>query len=201
PRRLLSDTRATVFVQIAPPPRSLRVELDRRLVFGELDRAEGQRRCRVLLAGGLRQRSRQPAVIEGGSAAEETGVDQNEFVPAGHRHPVPEAIGVADPVRLLGDADGQAGEPLPYGGRAAVVFGRPLRPCHSRPEHGPCCGCRDRTESRGRCGHGAPPVGRGWAGAVEPRALLQLDTVVSRTFILYPTLKRTASGVCARATP
>ena len=138
--------RAGVVRERARPDRPVEARLDRPLVVPERERVERQRDRGDLAARHLRDRGREPLVIERRPLLSRVGVDEDELVAALHRPPVPEPVRLLDPGRRARHIERRGLVLLAQPGRALVVGGRHLRGARQR----------DRAEQQGdRDGEGA----------------------------------------------
>jgi hypothetical protein len=71
-------------------------------------------------------------VVKGRFFCLSVGIDEDERVPTGHRFPVPESIGVPDPLNLLGNIDGECLIFIAERDRLDVVSNGTLRLCRGR---------------------------------------------------------------------
>ena len=131
--------RARVVRQRARPRRTVEARFDRALVVFEGEGVERKRDRRDLPARHLRKRGGELLVVERRALLAGVGIDQHEFVPALHRPPVPEAMGLLDPGGRPGHVErerfvllAQAGGPLVVGGRDLGATRAPRRGARTR---------------------------------------------------------------------
>ncbi len=130
---------AGVVRERARPDGAVEARLDGALVVPERERVERQRDGGDLPARHLRERGREPLVIERRPLLSRVGVDQDELVAALHRPPVPEPVRLLDPGGRPRHIQRDGLVLLAQPRRALVVGGRHLRGGRQR----------DRAEQQG----------------------------------------------------
>src|SRR5262249_16996342 len=89
---------ALVFGKIAGPGDILHLKANGLSAIDKVKEQEGQFRATMLVPGRERQRCSQPGLIESGASSVPVGIDKDEFGSPAHSLPVPEPVGLLNPV-------------------------------------------------------------------------------------------------------